>query len=128
MDMLIKIAAVCIPSALIAGVLRKDSPAMALLVALAAGCVVLFSALGALGEITDFLTECAELTGSSPAVLGVLLRVLGIAVVTRAASDICKDAGLGAASSAAELAGTAAALYAGLPVMRGVLDMIGEML
>lgn len=101
---------------------------MALLIALAAGCVILFSALGAFGEIRDFLTECAELTGSSQTVLGVLLRVLGIAVVTRAASDICKDAGLGAASSAAELAGTAAALYAGLPVMRGVLDMIKGLL
>lgn len=128
MELLIKIAAVCVPAALIAGVLRKDSPAMALLIALAAGCVILFSALGAFGEIRDFLTECAELTGSSQTVLGVLLRVLGIAVVTRAASDICKDAGLGAASSAAELAGTAAALYAGLPVMRGVLDMIKGLL
>lgn len=128
MELLIKIAAVCVPTALIAGVLKKDSPAMALLLALAAGCVILFSAVGALGEIKDFLTECAELTGSSDTVLGVLLRVLGIALVTRAASDICKDAGLGAASSAAELAGTAAALYAGIPVMRGVLDMIKGLL
>ena len=59
MDMLIKIAAVCIPSALIAGVLRKDSPAMALLVALAAGCVVLFSALGAL-ELNELLSRDFE--------------------------------------------------------------------
>ena len=128
MELLVKIAAVCVPAALIAGVLRKDSPAMALLIALAAGCVILFSALGAFEEIGNFLRECAELTSASQTVLGVLLRVLGIAVVTRMASDICKDAGLGAASSAAELAGTAAALYAGLPVMRGVLDMIKGLL
>lgn len=128
MDMLFKIAAVTVPAALIAGALKKDSPAMSLLIALAAACAVLLSAIGALGEIRDFLTECADLTGASGEVLGVLLRLLGIAVVTRAASDMCRDAGLGAAASAAELAGTAAALYAGLPVMRGVLSMIKELL
>ena len=127
-ELLIKTAAVCVPAALLAGLLKKDSPVMALLIALAAGCVILYSALGALGELMDFLGELSEAAGMSGAVLGVLLRVLGIALLGRMAGDLCRDAGLTTAAGAAELATSAAALYAALPVMRGVYRIIEGLL
>ena len=100
MELLVKTAAVCVSAALMAGVLKKDSPAMALLIALAAGCVVIATCAGA----------------------------LGIGVITRLAADLCRDAGLGTAGSAAELSGAAAALYAALPLMRGVFRMLRELI
>ncbi len=128
MDLLIKTAAVCVPAALIAGLLKKDSPAMALLIALAAGCLVISTCAGALGELVAFVTEVAETAGVSNAVLAVLLKTVGIAVISRLAADLCRDAGLSTAGSAAELAGAAAALYAALPLMRGVFRMMRELL
>ena len=94
MELLIKIAAVCVPAALIATVLKRDSPVMAILIALAAGCVILFSALGAIEELRDFLREVADTAGVSPTVLSVLIKTVGVAVVTGLASDLCRDAGL----------------------------------
>ncbi len=128
MELLIKTAAVCIPAALMAGVLKKDSPAMALLIALAAGCVVIATCAGALRELTAFVAEVAETAGISNAVLAVLLKAVGIALISRLAADLCRDAGLGTAGSAAELAGAAAALYAALPLMRGVFRMMRELI
>ncbi len=128
MDLLIKIAAVCVPAALIAAVLRKDSPAMAMLVALAAGCVIIFSTLGAVGELGGFLREVADTAGVSSTVLSVLMKTVGIALVTGMASDLCRDAGLAAAASASQFAGSAAALYVAMPLMRGVLRMIRELI
>lgn len=128
MELLIKTAAVCVPAALMAAVLKKDSPVMAMLIALAAGCVILFTSIGAIREVSDFMREVAEEANVSAAVLVVLLKTVGIALIARLASDLCRDAGLGAAASAAELAGTAAALYTALPVMRGVFHMIKELL
>ena len=128
MDMLLKTAAVCIPAALMASLLKKDSPAMAMLIAIAAGCLVIFTSAGALREIRDFMAEVAELGGISDTVLAVLLKTVGIAVISRLAADLCKDAGLGAAASGAELAGAAAALWTAMPVMRGVLHTVKELL
>ncbi len=128
MELLIKTAAVCVPAALLAGLLKKDSPVMSLLIALAAGCVILYSTLGAVGEITAFLREAAEVSGVTDSVLAILLKTLGIALTARLAADLCRDSGLGAAATAAEFAGSAAALYAALPLIRGVLGTVRELL
>lgn len=128
MELLIKTAAVCVPAALIAALLKKDSPAMSILIALAAGCVVIYSAAGALSQIGDFMEEVADASGVSSTVLAVLFKTVGIAVISRLAGDLCRDAGLQTAASASELAGSAAALYTALPVMRGVFRMIRELL
>ena len=101
---------------------------MSILIALAAGCVVIFSSLGAMREVADFLREVADAAGVSSTVLSVLMKTVGIAVITGLSSDLCRDAGLTTAASASQLAGSAAALYAALPLMRGVFAMIGELL
>ncbi len=128
MGVLVKIAAVCVPAALFAGVLKRDSPAMALLIALAAALVVLGSALGAAGEVLAFVEEVAGAAGVSETALTALVKALGLAVASRLTADLCRDAGMGAAASAAELAGAAAALWAALPVMRGVFETVRELL
>ena len=128
MGTLVKIAAVCLPAALFAGVLKRDSPAMALLIALAAACVALFSALGAAGELLGFVREVAETSGVSGAALTALVKALGLAVASRLTADICRDAGMGAAASGVELAGSAAVLWAALPVMRGVFEAVRDLL
>ena len=52
----------------------------------------------------------------------------GIAIVTRLASDFCKDAKEGGLASAVELGGTALALAAALPLMTAVLDVLARLL
>ena len=123
-----KIAAVCVPAVLFAGVLKRDSPAMAMLIALAAACVVLASALGAVGELFGFIEEVADAAGVSGTAMTALMKSLGLAVAARLTADLCRDSGMGAAGSCAELAGAAAALWAALPVMRGVFETVRGLL
>ena len=128
MEILVKIAAVCVPAALFAGVLKRDSPAMALLIALAAACAVLTSALGAAGELLGFLREVAGAAGVSGTAMTALVKALGLSIAARLTADVCRDSGMGAAASCADLAGAAAALWAALPVMRGVFETVRELL
>lgn len=128
MGILIKIAAVCVPAALFAGVLKRDSPAMSMLVALAAACVVLSAALGAVGELLGFVEEVAQAAHVSGEAMTALVKALGLTVAARLTADLCRDSGMGAAASSAELAGAAAALWAALPVMRGVFETVRELL
>ncbi len=128
MELLCKIVAISIPAALLASAIKKDSPAMASLIALAAAAVMIYSCVSAMAEVTGFLREVAEAAGVSSAVLGVLLKAVGIAVLSRLGADLCRDAGLTSAADAAELAGSAGALYAALPIMRAVFRIIGELM
>ena len=52
------------------------------------------------------------------------MKTAGIAIVTRLASEFCRDAKEGGLASAVELAGTALALSVALPLMTAVLDML----
>ncbi len=97
---------------------------MALLIAVASGCLALYFVLDVVGSITEFLEDVAASAGVSNAVLSVLVRSLGVAIMAKLASDICKDSGMATASTGAELAGSAAILYIALPIMRTVFQMI----
>ena len=128
MDILMKAAAVCVAAAVISAAIKKASPSLAMLLSIGAGCVTLAAALSAAREISDFLREVAQISGIEPAVLSVVMKTVGIALVTRLASDVCRDAGMSSASSATEFVGAVSALYVAIPVMRTVLQMIKGLL
>lgn len=121
-------AAFGVLAALCAMVLRRYEPALGLVVALAAAVMLLAWAGDVLEEILAFLDELEELSGISPAVVGPVLKAVGIAVLTRISSDLCRDAGEGGVASAVELAGSAAALFAALPLLRAALTTLTELL
>ncbi len=128
METLCKAAAVAIAAAVLAALIRKDNPAMALLVAVAAGCAVLLPAVKLLGSVGVFLEELASASGMPSAVLATVLKTLGLAVLTRFAADFCKEAGTASAASAVELLGSVSALYVSLPLMKTVFQMIKGLL
>ena len=124
MDMFLGVAAICVPAALFASVIKKDNPAIALMLVAAAGCLTLYSVLGALEDIISFLNDIASEGNVSSAVMAPLFKSLGIAFLSRFTSDICRDSGMTAAATAIETAGSAAIIYQALPVMKTVFQMI----
>ena len=124
MEIFIKAAVICLISAILASSIKKENPAMALLIAVASGCLALYFVLDVVGSITEFLEDVVSSAGVSTAVLSVLIRSIGVAIMAKLASDICKDSGMTTASTGAELAGSVAILYISLPIMRTVFQMI----
>ena len=115
-------------AALCAVVVRKSTAEIAVVVALAAGVILLGSALSALESVRSFMEELIGLAGLSPALLTPVLKTVGISILTRLAAALCKDAGEGGIGTFVETAGTAAALFVTLPLLRAVLDMVREFL
>ena len=128
MSDVLKVAAAAIVAAVCAMVVRKQVPEVAILLAVCAGVLILLYCSGALEAVIGFLDRLAELSGLSPEVLSPMLRAVGIGVVTRLAADFCKDAQEGALAGVVELAGTALALVAVLPLMSAVLDLLTQLL
>ena len=128
MTILMKAAAVAVAGAIIAMLLKRSAPELGLALTIAVSILAAGMGAGLLGDLGEVLETAQEQTGLSGAVVGPVYKCVGIGVVTRLTADICKDAGQGAASSAVELCGTVCALTAALPLVRTLLQMIGETL
>ena len=127
MSLLIKAAALALAGALMAMVLKKDVPELALALGIAVTLAAAGLAAGLISQLEEVATMAREQTGLSPAVVTPVLKCVGIGVITRLAADLCRDAGQSAPASAVELAGAACALGAALPLVRALLDMAGRL-
>lgn len=124
METVVKVAGLCLAAAVTASLLRKDSPELGLLLAVAAallgGALILDAALdlAALGD------ELVELTGLSSALFTPLWKVTAIALIARIGSALCTDAGQGALARVMDAAGAFCALGCAIPLLRAVVDLI----
>ncbi len=123
-----KLAAVAVTAALCALTLRKEVPALAAVLALGAGVLLLGQAMAAVAEVRGFTDALARTAGLTPQVWAPVWKTVGIGVVTRLASSVCRDAGEGGVAAFLETAGTALALFAALPLVETVFDTLGGLL
>ncbi len=128
MSGVIKVAAAAVAAALCAVVVRKQSPEIALALGVGACALIVLYCSGALTAVMELADKLAETGGLSAQVVEPVMKAAGIAIVTRLAADFCKDAQEGGLASAVELAGTALALAAVLPLMSAVLDVLTRLL
>lgn len=124
----VQIGVIGVAAALCALLLKKHTPELALTLALAASCVVLSLALGWLEQLVEYFNELADTAGLSPAVLSPVLKVTGIALVSRWAAELCRDAGEGGLAVFVETAASALALLVCVPLLKSVLDTITGLL
>lgn len=128
MSVIVKAAAIAIAGAILTLLLKKSAPEMSFALSLAISLLAAGLAAGVMEELTEIIDLAREQTGLSPAVVGPVVKCIGIGVVTRLSADLCKDAGQGAIASSVELCGAACALTAALPLVRTLLQMVSDML
>lgn len=128
MSDIVRIAAAAVAAALCCAVLRKQTPELALALALTGGAVVLWMAADALKYAAGFLSELADTAGLSSAVLGPVLKVTGISIVTHTAVELCRDAKESGVASFLELAGTVTALAVTVPLIQAVLATVSGLI
>jgi len=124
MEFLIKTAGVAVICAVLALVLRKNSPEMSLFLGISAVCIILYFAADIFAGISDFLKTLSKTSGISAAGITAVLKTVGIAVVTKLCADFCSDAGQKSVATSVELFGSAAAIYIALPLIKTVFQMI----
>ena len=71
------------------------------------------------------LEELGQLDGS---MVGILLKCVGIGLITEIAGMVCTDSGNGSMAKALQLLGTAAVLWLAVPLFDGLLTLIQEIL
>ena len=123
-----RITALCVVGALLALVLRRAAPEQALLLTLAAVVLILLLLSNPVGDLMRFLQELAEKSGVSASLFTPIYKTLGIALVVRSGSGLCRDAGESALAVMVETAGTVCALLVALPLLQAVLTFLMELM
>ena len=125
MELAVKAVVICLVAALCASFLKKGVPELALLLSLAAAAVVALSLLDKAGEAAELLKDLMERTGLEGELFAPLLRIVGISLVTKLGTELCKDAGQGALGALVEISGTLCALAAASPLLLAAVEMLG---
>lgn len=118
-----KIAAAGILTALIYALVRQLKPEFAPLVVLGGSAVILVAVAGRFLEASQTVNEMMELAGLEKENVSILMRSLGICVITQFAADICYDNSSSATAAAVELAGRVGAITLALPMLESVAKL-----
>ena len=124
MELLGKLIALCLLTAVLALLLKRESAELSFLLTLAAVLLGVFLLLAAIDEAAALGEELLELTRLSPVLFVPLVKVLAVAVTVRLTAALCRDAGQSALAALTEIAGTVCALWCSLPLLRAVVELL----
>lgn len=128
MDVLFRVSAALLLAALAGLLLRKNAPELALLLSMAAVASALLAACAYLAPLRELIETAQTLLGDTDWLLRPLYKCLAVALLTRFAGDLCRDAQQSAAASALEFSGTVCALSLAAPLLLSVVKSLGGLL
>lgn len=128
MDTMVKLAAVGVTAVILSSVLKKHTPELALLLILAAGLWILAVVAEGLGAVIELMEELAGQAGVSEILLEPVVKTVALSILTKLTVEICRSAGESGVAAFVETAGSILGLLVALPLVRAVVQMMGELL
>ena len=128
MELLIKLTVGAVLTALCAVVLRRSGAEFAVLMVLTAGVWILTLLVRPLGEVVSCLARLARIAELDMHLIEPVVKVVGLSIIARIASEVCCAAGEGGIAAFVELAGTILALASAVPLINSVVEMIAGLL
>lgn len=106
--------------------LKKDAPAIAFLLTLTAGVVILLRAFALVGGTMQRFSGLLAQGGITQSLYLPVLKTVGVAVVVRIMSALCRDSGQSALAAKLEIMGAILALSMCLPLLEQVLELVTD--
>lgn len=124
MNEIFTVSGIAIVSAGLVLLIKQYKPEFAFGIAVSCGIIIIFYIIGFFREIFSVLSEIISFSGIENNKFSILFRCMGICLVTKIASETCKDCGQGSAASKIDLAGKALILTSALPLFSEITDII----
>lgn len=115
------IAAVCL---LLAVFLKSQNKMFALLVTLGGAVLIFVISSDVAFNVFDALSDIEDSAGYTGTYVTMMLKVLGISIVTQVVCDICRDNGESALASQTEIASKIMVLAMLLPLFQTVIQIV----
>lgn len=91
-------------------------------------CIAACAAVTILEPVLDYLVELQRLFNLPDGLVGVLLKAVGIALVSELSATVCTDAGNASLGKMLQILGGAAVLALSVPMFRTLMTIIKEIL
>lgn len=106
----------------------KKEKDISILLSMAACCLVGIIAVSYLEPVMDVVWELGDMGQLQGDTIRILMKAVGIALVSEIAGMFCADAGNGSLGKILQMLGSAAILYLSIPIFRSLLTLIREIL
>ena len=129
MDTFIPILALALVAAILASFLKASKmPAMATLLTMAVGALILLQLLPRLGEVVDVFSRLGEEASLNELYLSIILKIIAVTYIGEFTAQICRDAGQGAMAAKIDLAAKVMIIMMAVPIIAAILDGITKIL
>ncbi len=125
---IVGLAGIGIVIALIAQMLKRYNPELAMGISLCAGIFIALLVVTQIVTVVGQVESIFEQTGLHSDYSVILLKSLGICFLAQFASDACRDVGESSLASKIELAGRTAVVVLALPLFQAVLNIAIELI
>ena len=109
-------------------VLSKQSRDYSVLLTLAVCAMVVTISLGLLQPIIQFLQKLQSMVDLDNDLLSIVLKIVGIGLITELSTLICKDVGNESMGKALQILSTATVLWLSIPVFEKLLSLLDKIL
>ena len=120
---MIQLMGIALISAVLFVVIKKYSPEYMIFAELGSVLLVFLLLYPYIKDIIDFYYEYADYGGVDNSYLKIVLKSIGIALLTQFASDICRDSGQFALAGKIEFAGKLFIAVLALPVAKSLIEV-----
>ncbi len=128
MNDFIKAVAIALIAVVLGLILAKQNKDISVLLTLAVCAVIVIVALEYLHPVIDFFRKLKVLGQLDSELFGVLLKAVGIGLLSEITGLICTDSGNGALGKTLQILSTAVIIWISLPLLNSLLDLVGKIL
>ena len=128
MELFWKTAAAVLLALVLVPALEKTEKDFSVLLTMAVCAMAAMAAISYLKPVLDLLWQLRDLGDLAGQTLEILLKAVGIGVVAEIAGMSCRDAGNGSMGKTMQILASAVILYLSIPLLKGFLSLIQEIL
>lgn len=128
MSIFLKVIASTLIGLIVCLVLNKQNKDFSMLLSIAVCSMVLVVGVTYIKPILDFFSKLESFGGLDSEITGILLRCVGVGIISEITAMICNDAGNSSLAKTVMLSASVMILYMCLPMFEGLLDLISGVL
>ena len=128
MDIYIKAVFVILVCTVICLVLTKQGKDFSVLLILCVCCLVVGAAISYLRPVVELMERLTQIGQLNASLLTILLKAVGIAILSETTALVCKDAGTGSMGKALQILASAVILWLSIPLLSELIDLVEKIL
>ena len=128
MDMFVKVAAAVLITIVLGLTLASRGKDISVLLTIAVCCMVTAAAVTYLSPVVDFFDRLQSIGQLDPEMLAILLKAVGIGLLSEITCLVCADAGNAALGKTLQIFAAAVILWISIPLLTGLIDLVEEIL